>query len=128
MDLSANDDSSLNNFNINSNDNIDDNGFHLQQPFKRDDNKPDKIQITKRVKSIRQLKNSEKELVRLCFKQFSIKNLGSDLKDMQLYIASKTKIWIERSGLEYLKKIRRAREQRLVFEACKGPVCLCLRI
>ena len=104
MDLSANDDSSLNNFNINSNDNIDDNGFHLQQPFKRDDNKPDKIQITKRVKSIRQLKNSEKELVRLCFKQFSIKNLGSDLKDMQLYIASKTKIWIERSGLEYLKR------------------------
>ena len=105
MDLPANDDSFLNNFNNNSIDNIYNNGFYHQPPFKlEDNNKSDKIQITKRVKSIRQLKNNEKESVRLCFKQFSIKNLVSNLKDMQIYIASKTKIWIEKSGLEYLKK------------------------
>jgi hypothetical protein len=63
----------------------------------------DNIIILKRVKSIRQLKNIEKEWVRLCYKEAILKG-GTYVKDIQCYIASKTKIWIERSGIEYLKK------------------------
>jgi hypothetical protein len=44
----------------------------------------------------------EKELVRLCYKEAIIK--GFTLKGIQQYIASKTKIWIEWSCLEQLKK------------------------
>jgi hypothetical protein len=61
-----------------------------------------KIIILKKVKSIRQLRRTEKELVRLCYKEAIIK--GFTLKGIQQYIASKTKIWIEWSCLEYLKK------------------------
>jgi hypothetical protein len=61
-----------------------------------------KIIILKKVKSLRQLRRTEKELVRLCYKEAIIK--GFALKGVQQYIASKTKIWIEWSCLEYLKK------------------------
>jgi hypothetical protein len=61
-----------------------------------------KIIVLKKVKSLRQLRRSEKELVRLCYKEAIIK--GFTLKGIQQYIASKTKIWIEWSCLELLKK------------------------
>jgi hypothetical protein len=61
-----------------------------------------KIIILKKVKSLRQLRHTEKELVRLNYKEAIIK--GFTLKGIQQYIASKTKIWIEWSCLEYLKK------------------------
>lgn len=69
------------------------------------------IIILKRVKSIRQLKNIEKEWVRLCYKEAILKE-GTYVKDIQYYIASKTKIWIERSGLEYLKKSEEEENKR----------------
>ena len=62
----------------------------------------DKIIILKRVKSLKQLRITEKELVKLNYKEATIK--GFTLKGIQQYIASKTKIWIEWSCLEYLKK------------------------
>jgi len=61
-----------------------------------------KITILKKIKSLRQLKKTEKELVRLCYKEATIK--GFTLKGIQQYVASKTKIWIEWSCLDYLKK------------------------
>src|SRR6476660_2503491 len=61
-----------------------------------------KIIILKRVKLLRQLRRTEKELVRLNYKEAIIK--GFTLKGIQQYIASKTKIWIEWSCLEQLKK------------------------
>jgi hypothetical protein len=61
-----------------------------------------KIITLKKIKSLRQLRRSEKELVKLCYKEAIIK--GFTLKDIQQYIVSKTKIWIEWSCLEYLKK------------------------
>jgi len=61
-----------------------------------------KIIILKKVKSLRQLRRTEKELVRLNYKEAIIK--GFTLKSIQQYIASKTKIWIEWSCLEFLKK------------------------
>jgi hypothetical protein len=59
--------------------------------------------VSKRVKSIRQLKNSQKELVRLCYKEATLRGFIL-VQDIQYYIASKTQIWIERTGIEYLKK------------------------
>ncbi len=61
-----------------------------------------KIIILKKVKSLKQLRRTEKELVRLNYKEAVIK--GFTLKGIQQYIATKTKIWIEWSCLEYLKK------------------------
>ena len=61
-----------------------------------------RIIILKRVKSLKQLRRTEKELVRLNYKEAIIK--GFTLKGIQQYIASKTKIWIEWSCLECLKK------------------------
>jgi hypothetical protein len=61
-----------------------------------------KIIILKKVKSLRQLRRTEKELVKLCYKEAIIK--GFTLKGIQQYIATKTKIWIEWSCLEHLKK------------------------
>ena len=61
------------------------------------------IIILKRIKSLRQLRRTEKELVRLNYKEAIIK--GFTLKGIQHYIASKTKIWIEWSCLEFLKKL-----------------------
>ena len=61
-----------------------------------------RIIILKRVKSLKQLRITEKELVRLNYKEAIIK--GFTLKGIQQYIATKTKMWIEWSCLEYLKK------------------------
>ena len=61
-----------------------------------------RIIILNRVKSLKQLRRTEKELVRLNYKEAIIK--GFTLKGIQQYIASKTKIWIEWSCMEYLKK------------------------
>ena len=58
-----------------------------------------KIIILKKVKSLRQLRRTEKELVKLNYKEAIIK--GFTLKGIQQYIASKTKIWIEWSCLEF---------------------------
>jgi hypothetical protein len=73
-----------------------------------------KIIILKKVKALRQLRHTEKELVRLNYKEAIIK--GFTLKGIQHCIASKTKIWIEWSCLEYLKKSRRAGRQRMLFK------------
>lgn len=61
------------------------------------------IIILKKVTSIRQLRNTEKEWVRLCYKEAILKGFTM-VNEIQCYIASKTKIWIERSGIEFLKK------------------------
>lgn len=76
------------------------------------------IIILKRVKSIRQLKNTEKEWVRLCYKEAILKG-ATYVKDIQCYIASKTKIWIERSGLEYLKKSEEEENKRWYLNLAK---------
>ena len=76
------------------------------------------IIILKRVKSIRQLKNTEKEWVRLCYKEAILKG-GTYVKDIHCYIASKTKIWIERSGLEYLKKSEEEENKRWYLNLAK---------
>jgi hypothetical protein len=67
-----------------------------------EDSFDNKIIILKKVKSLKQLRITEKELVKLNYKEAIIK--GFTLKGIQQYIASKTKIWIEWSCLEYLKK------------------------
>jgi hypothetical protein len=54
------------------------------------------------VKSLKQLRLTEKELVKLNYKEAIIKDFT--MKGIQQYIVSKTKIWIEWSCLEYLKK------------------------
>ena len=61
-----------------------------------------RIIILKKVKSLKQLRRTEKELVRLNYKEAIIN--GFTLKGIQKYIATKTKIWIEWSCMEYLKK------------------------
>ena len=76
-----------------------------------------KIIILKRVKSLRQLRRTEKELVRLCYKEAIIK--GFTLKGIQQYIASKTKIWIEWSCLEYLKKAEEQENREWYFRLAK---------
>jgi len=100
--------SSFNDFNskftnINNND---ENGF---------DNK---IIILKRVNSIRQLKNREKEWIRLCYKESVLKGF-TIMNDIQCYIASKTKIWIERSGIEFLKKSEEIENKKWYYNLAK---------
>jgi hypothetical protein len=51
------------------------------------------ITILKKVKSLKQLRRTEKELIRLNYKEAIIK--GFTLKGTQQYIASETKIWME---------------------------------
>ncbi len=72
----------------------------------------------KKLTLIKEIRNIEKELVRLNYKEAIIK--GFTLKGIQQYIASKTKIWIEWSCLEYLKKSERAGKQGVVFKINKG--------
>src|SRR6476659_7687731 len=72
-----------------------------------------KIIILKKVKSLRRLRRAEKELVRLCYKEAIIN--GFTLKGIQQYIASKTKIWIEWSCLEYLKKAEEQENREWYF-------------
>jgi hypothetical protein len=75
------------------------------------------IIILKKVKSLRHLRRTEKELVRLCYKEAIIK--GFTLKGIQQYIASKTKIWIEWSCLEYLKKSEEQENREWYFRLAK---------
>lgn len=87
--------------------------------FNNRNNRPDdKIIILKRVKSLRQLKNSEKEWVRLCYKESILKGF-TIVNDIQCYIASKTKIWIERIGIEYLKKSEEEENKRWYYNLAK---------
>ncbi|MDR4492427.1 MAG: hypothetical protein R2685_16280 [Candidatus Nitrosocosmicus sp.] len=74
--------------------------------------------ILKRVKSIRQLRNSEKEWIRLCYKEAVLKGFIV-VNDIQCYIASRTKIWIERSGIEYLKKSEEEENRKWFYHLAK---------
>ena len=76
-----------------------------------------KIIILKKVKSLRQLRRTEKELVRLCYKEAIIK--GFTLKGIQQYIASKTKVWIHWSCLEELKKTEEQENREWYFRLAK---------
>ena len=76
-----------------------------------------RIIILKRVKSLKQLRRTEKELVRLNYKEAIIK--GFTLKGIQQYIASKTKIWIEWSCLEYLKKAEEQESREWYYHMAK---------
>ena len=78
----------------------------------------EKIMILKRVKSIRQLRNGEKELVRLLYKQAILRGLVL-MEDIQYYVLSKSKIMIERSGLEYLKKSEEKENKKWYFTLAK---------
>jgi hypothetical protein len=76
------------------------------------------IIILKKVKSVRQLRNHEKEWVRLCYKEAVLKGFTM-MNDIQYYIASKTKIWIERSGIEYLKKSEEEENRKWYYYMAK---------
>jgi hypothetical protein len=76
-----------------------------------------KLIILKKVKSLRQLRRTEKELVRLNYKEAIIK--GFTLKGIQQYIASKTKIWIEWSCLEYLNKTEEQENREWFYHMAK---------
>jgi hypothetical protein len=76
-----------------------------------------RIIILKRVKSLKQLRRTEKELVRLNYKEAIIK--GFTLKGIQQYIASKTKIWVEWSCLEYLKKAEEQENREWYYHMAK---------
>lgn len=88
------------------------------------------IIILKRVKSLRQLRRTEKELVRLNYKEAIIK--GFTLKGIQQYIASKSKIWIEWSCLEQLKKTEEQENKEWFYHMAKdhfayvGPYRKCI--
>ena len=77
--------------------------------------------VSRKVKSIRQLKNSQKEWVRLCYKEAILKGFTL-VKDIQLYIASKTKIWIEIRGLEYLKKSEAFENKKWYYHMAKDQL------
>jgi hypothetical protein len=76
-----------------------------------------RIIILKRVKSLKQLRRTEKELVRLNYKEAVIK--GFTLKGIQQYIATKTKIWVEWSCLEYLKKAEEQENREWYYHMAK---------
>ena len=76
-----------------------------------------KIIILKNVKSLRQLRRTEKELVRLNYKEAVIK--GFTLKGIQQYMASKTKIWIEWPCLESLKKAEEQENREWYYHMAK---------
>lgn len=80
--------------------------------------KPSDIIILKRVNSLRQLRNTEKELVRLCYKEAILKGFLL-MKDVQCYIASKSKIWIERGGIEYLKRSEEEENKKWYYHLAK---------
>ena len=61
-----------------------------------------KIRIDKKIKSLRQLTKGEKALVKLTYKEASLKCLS--LEDTQKFIVLNTKILIDKNCLEFLKK------------------------
>jgi hypothetical protein len=76
-----------------------------------------RIIILKRVKSLKQLRRTEKELVRLNYKEAII--MGFTLKGIQQYIATKTKIWVEWSYMEYLKKAEEQENREWYYRLAK---------
>jgi hypothetical protein len=76
------------------------------------------IIILKRVRSLKYLKRTEKEWVRLCYKEAILRGF-SIVNQIQCYIASKTKIWIERSGIEYLKKSEEEDDKKWYFNLAR---------
>ena len=76
-----------------------------------------KIIILKKIKSLRQVTKIQKELIRLKYNEAVIK--GFTLKGIQQYIASKTKIWIEWSCIEYLKKSEEQENREWYFRLAK---------
>lgn len=92
--------------------------FHNTRNEDENPETSDQIIILKKVNSIRQIKNREKEWVRLCYKEAILKGF-SVINDIQRYIASKTKIWIERSGIEYLKKSEEEENKKWYFDMAK---------
>ena len=76
-----------------------------------------RIIILKRVKSLKQLRRTEKELVRLNYKEAIIR--GFTLKGIQQYIATKTKIWVEWSCMEYLKKAEEQENREWYYHMAK---------
>jgi hypothetical protein len=74
--------------------------------------------ILKRVKSLKQLRNTEKELVRLCYKEAILKGFVM-VNDIQCYIGSRSKIWVERTGIEYLKKSEEEENKKWYFNLAK---------
>jgi hypothetical protein len=76
------------------------------------------IIILKRVRSLKHLKRTEKEWVRLCYKEAILRGF-SLVNQIQCYIASKTKIWLERSGIEYLKKSEEEDDKKWYFNLAR---------
>ena len=56
--------------------------------------------------------------MRLCYKEAILKGF-TIVKDIQCYIASKSKIWIERSGIEYLKKSEEEENKKWYYYLAK---------
>lgn len=79
------------------------------------------IIILKKVTSIRQLRNTEKEWVRLCYKEAILKGF-SLVNHIQCYVASKTKIWIERSGIECLKKSELEEDKKWFYHFVRDSI------
>ena len=79
----------------------------------------DNLIILKKVKSIRQLRNSEKDRVRLCYKEAILRGF-TVVNDIQCYIASKSKIWIDRIGIEYLKKSEEIEDKKWYYSLAKN--------
>ncbi len=75
------------------------------------------IKVSKKIKSLRQLTKVEKELVKLTYKEASLKCLTFD--DTQKYIAIKTNIWIENSCLEFLKKSEEQENREWYYRLAK---------
>ncbi len=76
-----------------------------------------RIIILKRVKSLKNLRRTERELVRLNYKEAIIR--GFTLKGIQQYIATKTKIWIEWYCMETLKKVEEQENREWYYHMAK---------
>ena len=61
---------------------------------------------------------SETELVRLCYKEDILKGFIL-VKDIQCYISLRSKIWIERGGIEYLKKSEDEENRKWYYHLAK---------
>ncbi len=78
----------------------------------------DEIKVSKKIRSLRQLTRVEREMVKMVFKQASIKCLT--LEDTQKYIALKTNIWIIMNPcLELLKKSEEQENREWYFRLAK---------
>ena len=78
------------------------------------------ITVSKRVKSLRQLTRVEKESVRLNYKAASIKCLT--IEDTQKYIVIKTKIWSEKSCVDFLIKSEEQENREWYYRLAKDHI------